>query len=146
MKEPGCPLCAGPGGALVVDAGRLRLIRAAEPGLPAFYRLVWNEHAAEFTDLAPDERDSCMHAVAQVEALLRRHLQPRKVNLASLGNVAPHLHWHIIARFEWDSHFPDAVWAAPRRQPSTDEIARIESLLPPMEQEIAAALAAGARA
>ena len=40
---------------------------------------------------------------------------PTKINLASLGNLVPHLHWHIVARFDWDSHFPQPVWGAAQR-------------------------------
>jgi len=46
---------------------------------------------------------------------LRALLQPDKVNLAALGNQVPHLHWHVIPRFADDTHFPDPVWATPRR-------------------------------
>jgi diadenosine tetraphosphate (Ap4A) HIT family hydrolase len=56
-----------------------------------------------------------MNAVVAVEQVLRDQLQPTKINLAALGNMVPHLHWHVIARFEWDSHFPAPVWSAPQR-------------------------------
>jgi len=46
---------------------------------------------------------------------LRQLLQPAKINLASLGNRVAHLHWHVIARFADDKHFPDSVWSAARR-------------------------------
>ena len=78
---------------------------------------------AEFTDLAPDERAECMDVVARVERVLREQLQPTKINLASLGNMVPHLHWHVIARFDWDSHFPQPVWA-PRSAASSRRRAR----------------------
>ena len=110
-----CALCAGDGGALIWRGEKLRVIRADEAGFPAFYRVVWNAHVAEFTDLAPLDRAHCMQAVAEVEHALRAALAPAKINLAALGNMTPHLHWHVIARFDWDSHFPDSVWAAPRR-------------------------------
>ncbi len=70
---------------------------------------------AEFSDLSPDERTECMEVVVRVERVLREQLQPTKVNLASLGNMVPHLHWHVIARFDWDSRFPQPVWAAAAR-------------------------------
>ena len=57
-----------------------------------------------------------------VEEVLREHLAPTKINLAALGNMVPHLHWHVIARFDWDSHFPSPVWAAAQR-PDDDAIA-----------------------
>ena len=141
MKQPGCALCGTAGGALVFECAQFRVVRAAEAGFPAFYRLIWTSHVAEFSDLAPADRHLCMDAVAQVEQLLRKHLKPAKVNLASLGNVVPHLHWHIIARFEWDSHFPAPVWAAAQRQAPSGDLARVESLLAALETEIALLLA-----
>jgi diadenosine tetraphosphate (Ap4A) HIT family hydrolase len=67
------------------------------------------------TDLHIGDRDHCLRVVLAVEQVLREVLHPEKVNLASLGNQAPHLHWHVIPRFQDDAHFPDAVWAARRR-------------------------------
>lgn len=142
MKLPGCPLCETPGGVPVFEGARFRVIRAEEPGFPAFYRLVWSEHVGEFSDLASADRRLCMEAVAQVERVLRAHLQPAKINLAALGNVVPHLHWHIVARFEWDSHFPGAVWSAPQRSAPPERIAAIERLRPRLESDLARTLAA----
>lgn len=59
-----------------------------------------------------------MSAVFRVEAALRAVLKPDKINLASLGNMVPHVHWHVIPRFVDDRHFPDAIWASPRRAAS----------------------------
>jgi diadenosine tetraphosphate (Ap4A) HIT family hydrolase len=143
MKEPGCPLCDAPGGVPVFDGPKFRVIRAGEAGLPAFYRLVWSDHVSEFSDLEPADRRLCIDAVVRVEQTLRAHLNPTKVNLAALGNVVPHLHWHIIARFEWDSHFPGAVWAPAQREAAPDRIAMIEQLRPALEEELARTLAKG---
>ena len=143
MKVPGCPLCDGPGGVPVFSGPKFRVIRAQEAGFPAFYRLVWADHVAEFTDLAAPERDLCMAAVAEVERLMRAHLKPDKVNLAALGNAVPHLHWHIVARFAWDSHFPASVWAPASREVSPRELAALESLLPALDAAIASRLSGG---
>lgn len=67
------------------------------------------------TDLGPADRAHLLDVVLAVEAVLRELLAPAKINLASLGNQVPHLHWHVIPRFADDAHYPDAVWAAPRR-------------------------------
>jgi diadenosine tetraphosphate (Ap4A) HIT family hydrolase len=139
----GCPFCESAGGPLVFDGPKFRVVRADEAGFPAFYRLIWSTHAKEFTDLTSEDRTACMEAVVQVEEALRQHLQPTKVNLASLGNVVPHLHWHVIARFSWDSHFPGPVWDAPRQTAPPAEIARVESLRPPLEAEIVRRLSGG---
>lgn len=110
-----CVLCDTDGGQLVWRGDKLRVIRADEAGFPGFYRVIWNAHVAEFSDLSAAERAHCMDAVALVEQALREQLQPTKINLAALGNMVPHLHWHMIARFAWDSHFPAAVWAPAQR-------------------------------
>ena len=65
--------------------------------------------------LENEERDVVMRVVAGVEKGLRDLLAPDKVNLASLGNLVPHLHWHVIPRYRDDSHFPEPIWAAPQR-------------------------------
>jgi diadenosine tetraphosphate (Ap4A) HIT family hydrolase len=140
MKQ-GCPFCDGVGGALIFQAPKFRVVRAAEAGFPAFYRLIWTDHVAEFSEISAADRHACMDAVTQVEQLLRKHLQPTKVNLASLGNQVPHLHWHIIARFDWDSHFPGPVWASAQREASVQALARLESLLPALEAEMTLLLA-----
>jgi diadenosine tetraphosphate (Ap4A) HIT family hydrolase len=121
----GCPLCETDGGLLIFKNEQLRVIQAAEAGLPAFYRVVWNAHVAEFSDLSLEERNACMSAVVKVEQVLREQLKPTKINLASLGNIAPHLHWHVIARFDWDSHFPGSVWAAAQRMPNADKLTQL---------------------
>ena len=122
-----CPLCETDGGLLVFRNQSLRIIQASEAGFPAFYRVVWSRHIAEFSDLSAVERATCMGAVVVVEQVLRKVLSPAKINLAALGNVVPHLHWHVIARFDWDSHFPTAVWAAPQRQSDAAREADIAS-------------------
>lgn len=115
----GCPLCGGDGGLLIARTPQFRVIRVVDGDearrFPAFYRLIWNTHVAEFSDLTEADRHACMDAVTVIERTLRTLLAPTKINLAALGNVVPHLHWHVIARFDWDSHFPAPVWAAAQR-------------------------------
>jgi diadenosine tetraphosphate (Ap4A) HIT family hydrolase len=133
MAEMACPLCAEDGGALVWRGARLRVIRANEAGFPAFYRVVWTAHVAEFSDLAMADCAHCVEAVVAVERALRNHLAPTKINIAALGNMVPHLHWHVIARFDWDSHFPSPVWAAAQRGSDAAREARVRAALPAAE-------------
>ena len=113
---PSCPLCDAVGGVLIATSPLWRVIRAEDAGFPAFYRVVWNEHVAEFSALSSAERRECMDVVCALEQVLITALQPTKINLAALGNVVPHLHWHVIARFDADSHFPQPIWGAPQRE------------------------------
>lgn len=118
---PICPLCDEVGGVLVATSARWRVIRAEDAAFPAFYRVVWSDHIAEFSALSPAQRNECMEVVCAVEQVLIAALQPTKINLAALGNGVPHLHWHVIARFAADSHFPQPVWAAPQRAAANPE-------------------------
>jgi len=141
MTNPACPLCEGDGGLLVFRNEDLRIIQASEAGFPAFYRVVWNRHVAEFSDLSAAERQVCMHAVVKVEQVLRSELQPAKINLAALGNLVPHLHWHVIARFEGDSHFPAPLWAAAQRPVDEAQVAAVASRCIDINRLIAEAMA-----
>ena len=136
----GCELCEADGGLLVYRGALLRVIRVADAAFPAFYRVVWNAHVPEWTDLPPAHRSHIMQAVAKVEAVLRHALRPSKINLASLGNVVPHLHWHVIARFEWDSHFPQPVWGQRQRE-VVDAAGRLALPLAELDRRVAAELA-----
>jgi diadenosine tetraphosphate (Ap4A) HIT family hydrolase len=133
-RVAGCPLCDDTGGQLIHDADRFRVIRAAEAGFPALYRLVWRDHVREFSDLSQDDRVLCMDAVTVIEQCLREALAPTKINLATLGNVVPHLHWHVIARFDWDSHFPGPVWAGLQRERVLEHEAAVAAKLPAIER------------
>lgn len=90
---------------------RLRVILADEPDYPGFTRVVWQAHVAEMTDLSVPDRLHLMNVVFQVESIMRTCMQPDKINLASLGNQVPHLHWHLIPRYVDDPTFPAPVWA-----------------------------------
>jgi diadenosine tetraphosphate (Ap4A) HIT family hydrolase len=135
-----CPLCRDAGGLLVANTPLWRVVRVTDtPAFPAFYRLIWNRHAAEFSELGAAERADCMEGVARIEAVLRQALQPSKINLASLGNVVPHLHWHLIARFEGDSHFPNPIWGEGKRV-DADPLARLALPLAALDERVAAAV------
>lgn len=135
-----CPLCATDGGALIWSGEKLRVIRAAEAGFPGFYRVVWNDHVAEFSDLSAPDRNLCMDAVAVVEQVLREQLSPTKINLAALGNMVAHLHWHVIARYDWDSHFPGSVWAQAQRPRDEAREAVLAQQLPQVDAALQEAL------
>lgn len=115
MSKSICPLCQARNEELLWRNDLLRVIRVDDVSYPAFCRVILNRHVKEMTDLSVHERAEVMRVVFAVEAALRALLQPEKINLASLGNQVPHLHWHVIPRFPDDAHFPDPIWAAPKR-------------------------------
>jgi diadenosine tetraphosphate (Ap4A) HIT family hydrolase len=140
-----CELCERDGGLLVWRGDKLRVIRAVDDAQstdhPAFYRVIWQAHVSEWTDLPAADRSDLMQAVATVETVLREVLKPAKVNLASLGNVVPHLHWHAIARFDWDARWPAPVWAPAQRE-VLNTASRLAVPLEALDARVAAALQA----
>lgn len=112
-----CVLCEIPPLPLLFEDACLRVVLVDdEPDYPGFCRVIWKAHVREMTDLAPADRAHLLDQVWRVEAALRAELKPDKINLASLGNVVPHLHWHVIPRFADDAHFPAPVWAPRQRE------------------------------
>ena len=111
-----CEFCSSPGGAVVWQNALCRVVRVDEPDYPGFCRVILKRHAREMTDLDEAERDGLMAVVYAVEAAIRETMRPDKMNLASLGNMTPHLHWHVVPRFADDRHFPGPIWATPRRE------------------------------
>jgi diadenosine tetraphosphate (Ap4A) HIT family hydrolase len=110
----GCDLCEADGGDLLYRHPKFRVVRVTGvdgEAFTGFCRVVWNEHVKEMTDLESEDRGLFMGAVYRVESALRLSLNPDKMNLASLGNMTPHLHWHVIPRFNADIAFPKPVWA-----------------------------------
>ena len=63
-------------------------------------------------------------------------MQPLKVNVASLGNVVPHLHWHVIPRYADDAHFPAPVWAQAVRETDEAVLGQRRALVPQLKQAI----------
>lgn len=107
-----CPLCCPESEHVLWSDEQLRIIAVYdETHAAAFCRVIWHDHIAEMTDLSPQQRTTLMNRVWQVEEAMRQVLNPVKINLASLGNMVPHLHWHIIARFQNDACFPAPIWA-----------------------------------
>ena len=111
-----CPLCVASNEEILLQTEKLRVIAVHNEATPAFCRVIWQAHVAEMTDLSASERHELMEMVYRVEQAMREVLQPTKINLASLGNVVPHLHWHVIARFQEDAHFPAPIWANAQRE------------------------------
>ncbi|HZI84320.1 MAG TPA: HIT family protein [Casimicrobiaceae bacterium] len=115
MNARTCVFCHPTDEAVVWSDDRCRVLLVRDMNFAGFCRVVWNAHVADFSDLDAASRTHVMNVVAVVERTLRELLAPDKINLASLGNLVPHLHWHVIPRYRDDSHFPEAVWAAPQR-------------------------------
>jgi len=132
---PSCELCNLSVAPIYRDA-QLSVILVDDAAYPGFCRVIWNDHVKEMSDLAPAERMRLNDVVWHVELALREVMKPGKVNVASLGNVVPHLHWHVIPRFADDAHFPNPVWTAAVRTTEEPILAARRALLPKLAADI----------
>lgn len=130
-----CEFCSDAGGRVLWRGPECRVVYVEEPGYPGFCRVIWNMHVKEMTDLDAETRARFLHVVFAAEQAVRDLLRPDKVNLACLGNITPHLHWHVIPRFADDPHFPLPIWAARQRPP-------VRTTPPSLPDALAASLAA----
>jgi diadenosine tetraphosphate (Ap4A) HIT family hydrolase len=68
---------------------------------------------------------------AEVDALcdfLESELKPHKLNVATLGNLVPQLHIHLVARNREDVFWPGPVWGRQeRRDYQTEEVERLRA-------------------
>jgi diadenosine tetraphosphate (Ap4A) HIT family hydrolase len=141
-QVPGCELCAlaagqaAPGTQVVHEAEKFVVILAGEPNYPGFARVVWRAHVREISDLADADRLLLNEAVWRLELAVREAMQPLNLNVASLGNVVPHLHWHVIPRYADDAHFPAPVWAQAVRATDAAVLEQRRALLPELAQAI----------
>ncbi|MCX8086097.1 MAG: HIT family protein [Rhodocyclaceae bacterium] len=113
-----CALCVDQGGELLWQDERCRVVRvegAEGAAFPGYCRVVWGAHVRELSDLSRADRHHLLEVVHAVERAVREVVRPDKINLASLGNLVPHLHWHVIPRWRDDSHFPAPIWAEAAR-------------------------------
>lgn len=107
-----CELCDGPSGDVLYEDDLARIVLVDDGEHPGFCRVILNRHVAETTDLTPDDRRHLMDMVFATEKAVRDVVGPDKMNVASLGNVVPHVHWHVIPRRRDDAHFPNPIWGA----------------------------------
>lgn len=112
------------------------VIMVDDVAYPGFVRVIWHEHVREISDLPDAHRLALNDAVYRVELAVRTVMQSLKINVASLGNVVPHVHWHIIPRYQDDAHFPSPVWATAVRETADTVLSARRALLPQLKAEI----------
>ncbi len=137
--NPDCELCTGSGGDLLWENDFCRVVRvtdASADAFPGYCRVIVKQHIAEMSDLGAAEARALMAVVFATERAVRRVARPDKINLASFGNVVPHLHWHVIPRWRDDSHFPAPIWAAAKRVVVTRDNDARKALRPALEAEL----------
>ena len=90
-----------------------------EPSSIPWLKIFAKQPAKEFTDCDKATRKEIWRMLEVIETQMRAYFQPDKINIASFANYVPQVHWHIMARYSNDSHFPEPMWG-PQQRPSMD--------------------------
>lgn len=137
-----CALCQPSLNSILWQDDFCRVVLLNEADYPAYCRVELLAHVKEMTDLTPPQRTQMMRVVFAVELALREVFNPDKINLASLGNKTPHIHWHMIPRFENDKHFPNSHWGKTVRDgdPKTLDESSVKRLTEKITAQIQCAL------
>lgn len=95
--------------AIVAENPSMWILLKNEAQYPWF--LVVPKTAVQSLDLLDlDEQTAILHAVGVCSRIIREHFGRDKVNIASLGNVVPALHIHILGRIQSDPLWPESIW------------------------------------
>ncbi len=129
-------------GQLIWRGDDCRVILVNDSDLPGSCRVIWNRHISEMTDLSYGERDHLMSLVFAVEEAVRHVMHPDKVNIAALGNMVPHIHWHVIPRYKDDVFFPGSAWSQRTQESDLSKLAERKQLAEELPTVIKAAIAA----
>ena len=81
--------------------------------------------ARDLHALDPDAYRTVCDEIQFVASRMEGAFNPDKMNVASLGNMVPQLHIHIVARFKEDAAWPAPIWGNGESKPYTkDELSK----------------------
>jgi len=83
-------------------------------------KVVLKREATEFSQCSLEEKSEIFRLLDVIEKAMIAYYNPKKINIASFGNYMPQVHWHVMARFENDSYFPEPMWGEKQREATLD--------------------------
>ncbi|MDC0876515.1 HIT family protein [Candidatus Pelagibacter sp.] len=64
----------------------------------------------DITELTPKDQLLLMKEIVYSSKKMKKIFKTSKLNVEKIGNIVPHLHIHIIARYKNDNSWPLSVW------------------------------------
>lgn len=97
----------------IIELPQSYVILNRDQYFPGYTLLFTKVHAVELFHLDRDIRAALIEEVSTVAAALHTIYRPAKINYELLGNMVPHIHWHIVPRFSSEPLWPRPIWAEP---------------------------------
>jgi diadenosine tetraphosphate (Ap4A) HIT family hydrolase len=92
------------------------LILNRDQFFPGYCLLFAKLHVTELFHLDKVVRQGMLEDVNRTAAALAQLFKPDKINYELLGNMVPHIHWHLVPRFSSDPLWPRPIWAEPHAE------------------------------
>ena len=111
-----CPMCQrwdDDADLRIVEMPHSYVILNRDQFFPGYTLLFTKEHVTELFHLDSSVRSGLMEEVSRVAQALYDTFSPAKINYELLGNMVPHIHWHIVPRFASEPLWPRPIWAEP---------------------------------
>ena len=109
--SPRCPFCSLPAERLIQQSEFAFVTRDGFPISPGHTLIILKRHVASFFEVTEGERNDLMTLLAAARDDLDREFHPAGYNIginegAAAGQTVPHLHIHLIPRYEGDRDDP----------------------------------------
>ena len=140
VRGEGCPLCrprahSAAGMLEIVTLSTSTLYLSRNQAYRGHCALVFDpRHETRVEALSREEYDGWMDDFRRAVGAIVGAVQPDHMNYASLGNEVPHLHWHLIPRYEGQTRWRQPVWTTRREEmadvklPDADYDALVEAI------------------
>ena len=132
VRGAGCPLCAPRADSnaewdLVAKLSISSMYLAANQTYRGQCLVIFDpRHAARPDELSAPEWASFSADLQRASNAVVRAVRADHVNVASLGNVVPHLHWHVIPRWVGDARWGAPIWTSSLADMPDDRLAAAE--------------------
>jgi diadenosine tetraphosphate (Ap4A) HIT family hydrolase len=116
---PDCPMCHRwdtDSDLRIAELPHSYVILNRDQYFPGYTLLFTKDHATELFHLDREVRTALMEEVSSVAQALYTAYAPAKINYELLGNMVPHIHWHIVPRFQSEPLWPRPIWAEPHEE------------------------------
>ncbi|CAH2030239.1 HIT family protein [Trichlorobacter ammonificans] len=100
----------------IMEFSHSYLVLNRDQFFPGYCLLFTREHVTELFHLERQVRQELMEEVCRVAAVLAPLFRADKINYELLGNMVPHIHWHLVPRRGDDPLWPRPIWAEPHRE------------------------------
>lgn len=118
-KETSCAMCSRWDDEIdlrIMEFEYSYLILNRDQFFPGYCLLFAKQHVTELFHLEPPIRKGMLEEVSSVAAVLARLFKADKINYELLGNMVPHIHWHLVPRHVTDPLWPRPIWAEPHQE------------------------------